>query len=156
MPHFSANPRLHRRLGVRKEFPQGLFNEVLKGFDSTQGYYKVKNEDGDSEEMSEDEVFDAARFYRKYRLRQGTINSGVKNQVARSGPTTTRKPAEGVYPSAHAIPVDESIPPLVTVSTLTAAPPRKEKIFKLCQFISVFWGLLHLVYTVITWVIKMI
>jgi len=156
MPHYSANPRLHRRLGVRKEFPQGLFNGVLKGFDSTRGYYKVKYEDGDSEEMSEDEVFDAARFYRKFRLRQGTINSGVNIQVARSGPTTTRKPVEGVSPTAHAIPVDESIQPLVTGTTLTAAPPCKETIFKLCQFISVFWALLHLVYTVITWVIKMI
>ena len=107
MSRKSSNPRLNRRLGGRKEFPQGFFNGVLKGFDSTTGYYHVKHEDGDSEEMSKDEAFIAARAYRDIRRHKDAIGSSAMVQINVLRKTPTRKHAKSAQSPVHAIPADE-------------------------------------------------
>ena len=150
MSPISINPRLNRRLKVRKEFPQGFFNRKLKGFDAETGYYSVKYEDGDSEEMSEDEVFSAARAYRNYHRHKGTCSTGVKVQVAVPKTSIRRRSAIGVQPSVRIVPVKEESLSLVPANTLHAAQARKNKFIKLCEIILFLWGAVHLVYTFVT------
>lgn len=147
MPRKSSNPRLNSRLGVRKEFPQGSFNGVIKRFDSTTGYYQVKYEDGDSEEMLEDEAFGAARAYRVYLRHKDAIDSVAMFQITVPMKTTRRKAAKGVQSSVHTIPAEENPSPSVACTGLTTTQARKERIIEICATILFLWGPVHLAYT---------
>ena len=81
MSRKSSNPRLNCQLGVRKEFPQGFFNGVLKGFDSTTGYYHVKYEDGDSEECQKMKLL-VLLVLMDYLRHKDAIDSGAMFQIA--------------------------------------------------------------------------
>ena len=142
MSHKSRNPRLHRRLGLRKEFPQGFFNGVLRGFDPTTGYYRVKYEDGDREEMSEDEVFSTARAFRDHYRHTDVPKITIRRKFAKS-----------VQSPVHAIPADEGASSLVVVAALDTSRVRNERFIKLCGGIFQLWGFVHLLYTFVAWIV---
>jgi len=149
----SRNPRLPRRLGVRKEFRQGIFNGVVGGFDPSTGYYHVKYEDGDSEELSEDETFVAARAFRDFRRHRDANSSGAGVQVVVPRRATVHRTPEDVKPSVHTIPADVSASSVVMDPALEISRTRKERFTALCRTLVFLWGSVHLAYTVGVWFI---
>ena len=131
----SRNPRLPRHLGVRKEFPQGLFNGVVRGFDPVEGYYRVRYEDGDREEMTEDEVFCAARAYRDHVRHTNVVNSGATVQADAPKVIIRRKPAKSAQPPIPSVLADED------VSSLVAVVFCNQKVIRLCGGMLQLWGL---------------
>ena len=81
---------------VRREFDLGFFNGVVTHYTSD-GWYHVKYEDDDSEDLSEDEVRAAAATYRSYMRRNHLIDAGFMFQISVPPPSkpTRRRPRKG-------------------------------------------------------------
>ena len=147
----SRNPRLPRRLGVRKEFRQGIFNGVVGRFDPSTGWYQVKYEDGDFEELSEDETFVAARAFRDYRRHRDSNSSGARVQVVMPRRTVVLMTPEDVKPSIHTIPADVSASSVVVEPVSETFQVHKERLVTLCRTLVFLWGSVHLAYTFGAW-----
>ena len=76
----------------------------------------MKYEDGDSEEMSEDEIFSAARAFKDSRRHRDANGSDARVRVVRPRRAVVSTPPEDVKPSVHTIPLD------VHVSSVVAHP----------------------------------
>ena len=149
----TQNPRLPLRLGVRKEFRQGVFNGFVKRFDPSTGWYKVKYEDGDSEELSEDEIFVAARSFRDDRRQRGVHSSGARVRVVVPRRTAVHMTPEEVKPSVHTIPADVNVSSVVIDPVSEAFQTRKEKLATRCKTLVFLWGCVHIAYTICRWFI---
>ena len=150
MSRKTINPRLPLRLGVRKEFSEGVFNGKLDGFDATTGWYHVKYEDNDSEELSENEVFSVARAFRDYRRHRGTNNSGAMNQVGVPRRTAVRRAVKSTKPVVHTIPAYACTSAVVPDPVLASSQSRTKRLIALWKDVVFLWGLGHLVYSFVT------
>ena len=75
---------------IRKEFEVGLFNGTITHY-TPSGYFHVKYDDDDSEDLSADEVHIYAANYRKYMKRQKAIDEGWLFQVPSTRKLSRRK-----------------------------------------------------------------
>ena len=130
-----------------------MFNGVIRYFDPTSGYYRVKYEDDDSEDLSEDEALSVARVFRDYRRHRGTINSGTRVQDTVPRRTVVCKAVKEEKSSVHAIPADDGTTLLVTTPVAMSSVARMKGLIALCKTAIFFWGLVHLVYSVVSWII---
>ena len=104
--------------------------------------------------MSEDEVFSAAYAFRDYYRHKAAIDSGAMYQVAMPKKTPKRKqPARTVQQSVHSIPLEEASSSLVIATNIPVAPARKDEIVEVIKSVTIFWGIVHLLYIFVTWYI---
>ena len=75
---------------VRKEFKIGFFNGTIVG-KTPEGYFHVKYDDDDSEDLSADEAQIYAANYRSYIKRQKAIDEGWLFQVPSERKSPCRK-----------------------------------------------------------------
>jgi hypothetical protein len=75
---------------VRKEFDDGFYNGIVMSY-TNEGFYHVKYDDNDSEDMSEDEALYAVVGYQAYLRNREAIDAGSLHQTPVTAPVKSRR-----------------------------------------------------------------